>query len=83
TLRKYPPIPILCRCCTEPYRIPNSDVVIDKNVHVYIPIIGIQHDTEYYPEPEKFDPERFSFQTKAKRQHYTWLSFGEGPRACI
>ncbi|KAF2882934.1 hypothetical protein ILUMI_23239 [Ignelater luminosus] len=83
TLRKYPPVPALTRSCTQPYKIPNSDVVIDKDVQVLIPILGIQHDPVYYPEPEKFDPERFSPENKAKRHPYAWLPFGEGPRSCI
>lgn len=83
TLRKYPPFPVLTRLCTQSYKIPNSDVIIDKNVQAFIPILGIQYDPEYYPEPDKFDPERFNSENKAKRHAYTWLPFGEGPRSCI
>ncbi|KAF2897213.1 hypothetical protein ILUMI_08961 [Ignelater luminosus] len=83
TLRKYPPVSVLTRNCTQSYKIPNTDVIIDKDVQVFIPVLGIQHDPEYYPEPDKFDPERFSPENKAKRHPYTWLPFGEGPRSCI
>ncbi|KAF2887144.1 hypothetical protein ILUMI_19029 [Ignelater luminosus] len=83
TLRKYPPVSVFTRNCTQSYKIPNTDVIIDKHVQVLIPILEIQHDPEYYPEPDKFDPERFSPEDKAKRNHYTWLPFGEGLRSCI
>ncbi|KAF2882935.1 hypothetical protein ILUMI_23240 [Ignelater luminosus] len=83
TLRKYPPVPVLSRNCTQSYKIPNSDVVIDKDVEVFVPVLGIQHDPDYYPEPERFDPERFSPENKTKRHAYSWLPFGEGPRGCI
>ncbi|KAF2882937.1 hypothetical protein ILUMI_23242 [Ignelater luminosus] len=83
TLRKYPPLSVLDRKCTRSYKLPNSDVVIDKGVQVFIPILGIQHDPEYYPDPERFDPERFNPENTVKRHPYTWLPFGEGPRACI
>jgi cytochrome P450 family 6 len=48
-----------------------------------ISILGLHHDPKYYPDPERFDPERFSKEEKAKRHHYVYLPFGEGPRICI
>jgi cytochrome P450 len=48
-----------------------------------IPVMALHHDPKYYPEPERFDPERFSEEEKQKRTHYVYLPFGEGPRICI
>lgn len=69
--------------CTKEYKIPNTDIIIEKDTPVMIPIYGIQRDPEYYPDPDKFDPERFSPENKASRNHFTHLPFGEGPRICI
>ncbi|XP_069672099.1 probable cytochrome P450 6a14 [Periplaneta americana] len=83
TLRKYPPLPILNRECTKTYHIPGTDVVLNKGDPTVIPVLGLHHDPKYYPNPERFDPERFSEEEKAKRHHYVYLPFGEGPRICI
>lgn len=48
-----------------------------------ISAMGLQRDHEYFPNPERYDPERFSEEEKAKRPAYTWIPFGEGPRICI
>jgi cytochrome P450 family 6 len=83
TLRKYPPVPILNRECTKAYKIPDTDIVLEKGMLSVIPVLALHHDPKYYPEPERFDPERFSEEEKAKRHHYVYLPFGEGPRICI
>ncbi|GJQ82005.1 Cyp6a9 [Trypoxylus dichotomus] len=83
TLRKHPPVPNLSRVCTKNYSIPDSNVVIYKGDMVSIPITGIHYDSEYYPQPEKFDPTRFTEENKRKRHHFAFLPFGEGPRICL
>ncbi|RZC40767.1 p450 domain containing protein, partial [Asbolus verrucosus] len=83
TLRKYPPLPLLTRTCTKDYTIPNTSIHIKKGVEVGIPVIAIHTDPEYYPDPMRFDPERFSEENKKMRHTFTWIPFGEGPRVCI
>lgn len=50
---------------------------------IWIPIWSIQRDPQYFPNPEKFDPERFNDENKQKIDPYTFLTFGIGPRSCI
>ncbi|XP_066154468.1 cytochrome P450 6a2-like [Euwallacea fornicatus] len=83
TLRKYPVLPVLPRRCTKSYKIPDTDIIIEKGTMVHIPVIGIQWDPNYYPNPEEYNPENFSPEKIASRPDFTWMPFGEGPRQCI
>lgn len=83
TLRKYPPVTSLNRECTKDYQIPGTHVNLEKGMQVIIPAEALHHDPQYFPEPERFDPERFSEEAKKGRHHYVYLPFGEGPRICI
>lgn len=56
---------------------------IEKNVLIQIPVYGIHHDEKYFPDPEKFLPERFSEENKAFMDKDAYLPFGIGPRNCI
>lgn len=69
-------------------RVANDDVVlggihIPKDMVVAIPISAIHMDPKYWDNPEKFDPERFTPEAKAKRDPYVYMPFGHGPRNCI
>ncbi|XP_070556771.1 cytochrome P450 3A8-like [Ptychodera flava] len=81
TLRMFPPAIRFDRECNEDVTI--AGVHIPKGMFVAVPIYVIHHDPKVYPEPEKFDPERFSKEEKEKRHPYAWLPFGAGPRNCI
>ncbi|KAK4885360.1 hypothetical protein RN001_001631 [Aquatica leii] len=83
TLRKYPPVAFIGRRCVKDCKIPGTAVILEKDMYIDISILGIHHDPEYYPEPEKFDPERFSEKNKNLRNACTYLPFGDGPRTCI
>lgn len=76
-------MPFLDRRCTKDYQIPGTNVRIDKGTAIFISTMGLQYDPNYFPEPEKFIPERFSEENKDNIQPFTYLPFGEGPRNCI
>lgn len=81
TLRSHPVVPILNRECTQNYKIPNTNVTIERGTAVMIPVLALHRDPEFYPEPEKFIPERFSNSKSFEERPY--LPFGVGPRACM
>jgi cytochrome P450 family 6 len=83
TLRKYPPLPLLDRICLQDYKVPERDLIIEKNTPVYIALLGLHRDPEYYPDPEHYDPERFTEENKRLQTPYTYLPFGDGPHNCI
>lgn len=79
----YPIGSVLVRECTDTYQVPDSSLVLKKETKVLIPTFALHHDPKYFPDPEKFDPERFSSENKAQIIPGTYLPFGDGPRICI
>ncbi|XP_068084403.1 cytochrome P450 6k1 [Anabrus simplex] len=86
TLRKYPPFAVLLRTCTRPCELPlpnGKTFIMDEGVTAVISTLALHMDPNNFPEPEKFDPERFSAERKDSIKPYTFLPFGEGPRQCF
>lgn len=82
TLRMYPPaIRPERTCVVDDYEI--AGIKLQKGMVVGFPVYCIHHDPEFYPDPEKFIPERFTAENKAKRSPFVYLPFGAGPRNCI
>ncbi|KAK5640023.1 hypothetical protein RI129_010834 [Pyrocoelia pectoralis] len=83
SMRKYPPVHTNTRLCTKSYNIPNSNVVIKKGTYVFVPIYAIHRDPEHFPNPDTFDPDRFSKGRNNNREPPAFMPFGDGPRKCI
>ncbi|MGA9532067.1 MAG: cytochrome P450 [Anaerolineales bacterium] len=81
SLRLYPPIHL-------GNRIARSDLdykgyLIPTGSRVIYSIYLTQRDPTHWPEPDRFDPGRFSLENKRNRPAYAYLPFGGGPRNCI
>jgi len=87
TQRKYPTFTFLDRisCCDYELPAPNGNgtITLPAGTGVYIPVFALHYDPTYFPEPEKFDPDRFTEENKQSRPKYTYMPFGEGPRMCL
>lgn len=70
------------RRVTKPIVLENSDgtkVLLNVGDGVFIPTYALQMDEKYFPDPEKFDPERFSDANKGNINPGAYLPFGIGP----
>jgi cytochrome P450 len=80
-MRLYPPAYAFGRRSTTGdriggHRIPPGSIVVVS------PWATHRHPA-YWPDPERFDPERFHPAAASARHRYAWFPFGGGPRACI
>ncbi|KUL41541.1 cytochrome P450 [Actinoplanes awajinensis] len=80
-MRLFPPVWILPRKSLEAdvvggYRVPaGSDVLICPYT--------LHRHPEFWPEPDRFDPERFDRSRASDRPRYAYIPFGAGPRFCV
>jgi cytochrome P450 len=81
SLRLYPPVPVIGRACKADCVI--GGIPIKAGMRVDVPIYAYHRRPEIWPEPDKFDPERFTAENKAGRHPYAHVPFGCGPRSCI
>ena len=82
TLRMYPPLMRTDRVCNKDgYEYDNIKMPAGQIWSV--PIWALHHDPDLYPDPYRFDPERFNEENKRNRESTAFLPFGAGPRMCI
>lgn len=80
-IRVYPPIPFQTREALED--ITMDGYFIPKGTTLLISTWTLHHRPEYFPEPDKFDPDRFTPENEKRIPRYAYLPFGVGPRICI
>ncbi|XP_058124702.1 probable cytochrome P450 9f2 [Anopheles coustani] len=84
TLRRWTPLGLTNRKCTKDYTFTNTDgneITIKKGIAVSIPLKAYHLDEKYFPDPLRYDPERFADPASINQDAY--VPFGTGLRNCI
>lgn len=84
-LRMYPVAPILPRTCVKDYQIPGTNLIIEKDTEVFIPVFSLQRDEKFYKDPLKFNPDRFDEENLPGKNQIVrpFYAFGDGPVSLI
>ncbi|WP_327303901.1 cytochrome P450 [Streptomyces sp. NBC_01298] len=80
-MRLYPAAPAIGRRSVAAAEVDGYTIPAGADV-IVAPWVTHRHPA-YWPDPERFDPDRFTPEAEAARPRYAWLPFGGGPRACI
>jgi cytochrome P450 len=80
-LRLYPPAWIIGRQALADHAI--GGYTIPAGASIMLSPWAMHHDARYYPDPYRFDPERWTPAAQAARPKYSFFGFGAGSRVCI
>lgn len=80
-MRLYPPVWVTGRMAAEPYDIAGFHVAAGASIMA--PQYAVHTDERWWPDPLRFDPERFTEAAKATRPRNAYFPFGGGSRQCI
>ena len=81
SMRLYPPAWIVGRRALAPFEaggftVPARSIVLMSQYLVH-------RDARWFPDPQRFDPERWTAERQAERPRFSYFPFGAGPRVCI
>ncbi|KAI5754176.1 hypothetical protein M8J77_006478 [Diaphorina citri] len=81
SLRLYPSVPYISRWLEQDLVLGEYTIPAQSNIGIMSYLM--HRSPELYPDPEKFDPERFSKENSAGRHPFAYIPFSAGPRNCI
>ena len=81
SLRLYPPAWAMGRYARNDFTL--GEYFLPARTTVLISQFITQRDPRYFPDPLRFDTDRFSAEGKARRTKFTYFPFGAGARQCI
>lgn len=82
SLRLFPPVVLFVnREAGEDTQLGKYHIPAGTNVQ--IPVWQIHHDRNLWPDPYRFDPDRFDSELKKSHHPMAWIPFGTGPRGCL
>lgn len=81
SMRLYPPAYAIGRQVLEPY--PVGRLTIPRGSLVVVSPLVTQRDARWFPDPERFDPDRWTPDAQTSRPKFSYFPFGGGTRVCI
>ncbi|GCE08155.1 cytochrome P450 [Dictyobacter aurantiacus] len=80
-MRLYPPAWVIARRALDAYQV--GTFTLPANSLLITSQYVVHHDARWYPDPQRFDPERWTTEARAQRPKFAYFPFGGGPRLCI
>lgn len=81
SIRLYPPAYVIDRATGSDLAI--GGYRIRRGTTIFLSPYLTHRDPRWYPDPERFDPDRWTPEAKAARPKFAYFPFGAGPRVCI
>jgi cytochrome P450 len=81
SMRLYPPVWLLTRRAVRDVKL--NGFVIRTGSYVHVSPFVMHRDPRYFPEPGRFDPERWTPEAAAARPKFSYFPFGGGSLQCI
>jgi cytochrome P450 len=80
-MRMKPPVPSIPRRATRDFSF--KDYAIPAGTMVSVNPLFSHHMPEIWPDPDKFDPMRFTDEAQRGRHRFAWVPFGGGAHMCL
>jgi cytochrome P450 len=81
SMRLYPPAPGFAREPIEDVTL--GEYTVPRGSLISIITTALHRDQRFFPDPDRFDPDRFAAGWMDRIPRYAYLPFGGGPRVCI
>ncbi|XP_039307875.1 cytochrome P450 4C1-like [Solenopsis invicta] len=85
SMRLYPPAPLIARVTSEKAQLStyfSESYLIPPGTVIFLSIYAVHHDPNFWPNPELFNPDRFT--NKNNQKHlYSYIPFSAGQRNCL
>jgi cytochrome P450 len=80
-MRLYPPAWAMGRYAQRDFTL--GEFVLPAKTTVLMSQFVLHRDPRFFPDPLRFDPERFTREGKARRAKFAYFPFGSGARQCV